>query len=85
MPQYDIEEAQKLFEDLIEQVLCGTEIILSRAGKPVAKLVKIEPENLSGRRQGGQWRGKGWISPDFDDPDPEIERMFTEGPIFPKE
>lgn len=85
MPQYDIKEAQTLLEDLIEQTLSGAEIILCRNGKPVAKLVKAELDTSHGRRQGGQWRGKGWIAEDFDDPDPEIERMFTEGPIFPEE
>jgi hypothetical protein len=30
-------------------------------------------------------RGKIWISPDFDAPDPELEKLFYESPIFPED
>jgi hypothetical protein len=38
---------------------------------------KLEP------RKGGQWKGKVWISPEFDAPDPEIERLFYEDNLLP--
>jgi hypothetical protein len=40
----------------------------------VAEIVPYAPP--CGKRQGGQWRGKAWISPDFDAPSPEIEELF---------
>ena len=50
--------------------------MIARAGKPVAKLVRYdrpaEPRRL------GLWKGKVWVAPDFDDPDPGLERLFDE-------
>lgn len=44
----------------------GGEVLLCRAGKPVAK---ITPAPTTGKRQGGQLAGQIWISDDFDAPD----------------
>ncbi len=71
----NIHEAKTHLSKLIERVEAGEEIIIARAGKPVAKLVPLgratEPRNL------GIWAGKVWIAPDFDDPLPDdIQRYF---------
>lgn len=59
----------------------GKEVVIARAGKPVAKLVRIEKSSKP--RKFGALKGKIWISPDFDAPDPELEALFNEGPIEP--
>jgi prevent-host-death family protein len=61
----NIHEAKTNLSRLIERVLQGEEIIISRAGKPVAKLV---PYSKSGgkRKPGGSWKGKIRMSKDFD-------------------
>ena len=43
-----------------------------------------KPDTDKPWRPGGGWVGKGWISEDFDKPDPEIDKLF-DGPIFPDE
>lgn len=74
---------------LLAKVEKGEEIIISRAGKPVAKLVRIsEHERLvtpRKPRQGGQWTGKVHYESGFDEADKEIEKMFNESKIFPKD
>lgn len=78
----DIQDAQRLFSKLIERVSAGEEITIAKAGKPVAKLVPYT-EALNPRRRPGAWKGKVWISRDFDKPDAELEGLFYGSPIEP--
>jgi prevent-host-death family protein len=67
MDQVNVHDAKTQLSRLLARVEAGEEIVLARAGKPVAKLVPIaRPE----RRPSGFARGKIWISEDFDDPLP---------------
>lgn len=50
------------------------EIILAKAGKPVARIVPFY-ENLD-KRILGYDQGEGWIADDFDAPLPEIEKAI---------
>jgi len=63
-------EAKTTRSQLVEQVENGEEVILARAGKPVARVVAIRN---TGRRTFGQWRGRVHMSDDFDAPLPEAE------------
>ncbi len=69
----NIHEAKTHLSRLVDRAERGEEIIIARAGKPVAMLVGYtEPQTP---RQGGQWRGLVRISDDFDAPlPPEIAR-----------
>jgi len=51
------------------RVQTGEEIIITKAGQPVAKIIPIPPERKP--RQPGSAKGKIWIAPDFDAPLPE--------------
>ncbi|HLK15938.1 MAG TPA: type II toxin-antitoxin system prevent-host-death family antitoxin [Fimbriimonadaceae bacterium] len=77
----NVTEAKAELSSLLVLVEQGEEVIISRAGKPVARLSRIE--RLKKPREVGFLRGKVWVSPDFDDPDPEFERLFHEDPIEP--
>lgn len=70
----NIYQAKTNLSKLIEQVLKGEEVIIAKAGKPVAKLVEykkpLQPRKL------GLWKGKVWVSDDFDDEDPAINKLF---------
>ena len=60
----NISQAKAELSALIAEVLKGNEVIVAKAGKPVAKLVpyggRAEP------RQPGSMAGEIWIAPDFD-------------------
>jgi prevent-host-death family protein len=60
----NIHEAKTHFSKLIERVAKGEEILIGRAGTPVARLVPYEPAQT--RRVPGVWKGKVRLAPDFD-------------------
>ncbi|RMD59630.1 type II toxin-antitoxin system Phd/YefM family antitoxin [Candidatus Parcubacteria bacterium] len=71
----NVHEAKTHFSKLLARVATGEEIIIAKAGKPVARLVPLATE-LSARTPGSA-RGKIWMAPDFDAPLPdEILRAF---------
>jgi prevent-host-death family protein len=75
--QVNIHEAKTHFSRLVERAAAGEEIIIGKAGKPVARLVPYTAPKPP-KRKPGSWKGKVWISPDFDAADKEIEAMFME-------
>jgi prevent-host-death family protein len=64
MPTINIHEAKTHLSRLIERVNAGEEIVIGKAGKPVAKLVPYA-EPSEPRKLGG-WKGKVWLAPDWD-------------------
>jgi prevent-host-death family protein len=75
MAQVNVHEAKTHLSKLLRRVSAGEEIVISRAGKPIARLVPaVEPQQP---RELGKDRGKIWISDDFDAPlPPEIQAYF---------
>ena len=73
----NISEAKATLSKLIERVLQGEEIIIGKAGKPIAKLVRFEIDSEPRQLGAGKWKGKISISEDFDDHSEEIERLFS--------
>jgi prevent-host-death family protein len=65
----DISVAALHLTRLVELVATGEEIVIAKAGKPVARLLPLEPRREP--RQPGLLKGKIWIADDFDDPLPE--------------
>jgi prevent-host-death family protein len=74
---FNVHEAKTQLSRLLERAERGEEIIIARAGRPVAKLVAIEPRRAP--RQFGLCKGKIWIAPDFDATPPELVRLFEDG------
>jgi prevent-host-death family protein len=74
MKQVNMHEAKTRLSKLVELVERGERVVIARNGKPVAELIPYV--EVTGRRKGGQLKGKVWISPDFDAPSPEIEELF---------
>jgi prevent-host-death family protein len=64
----NVHEAKTHLSKLLEQVESGSEIIIARAGEPVARLV---PFSRPGKRALGQDAGRGAIAHDFDAALPE--------------
>ena len=80
--EVNIHDAKTHLSRLIQRVEAGEEITISRAGKPVAKLIAFGPKH--GTRPLGLDRGRMWMAPDFDAPDPELEALFYDAPITTK-
>lgn len=78
----NIHEAKTNLSKLIAKTQKGEEVIIGKAGKPVAKLVEYKKKSV--KRKFGALKGKIWVSDDFDDEDPQINKLFYEGEIFPK-
>jgi prevent-host-death family protein len=72
----NMHEAKTTLSQLVEQVEGGEEIILARAGTPVARLVPLHPP---GPRVLGQWRGRVRMSDDFDAPLPSEDLAAWSG------
>lgn len=73
----NISEAKAELSALIQEVLDGHEVILAKAGKPVARLVAYH--GPAGRRQPGALAGKIWMSPDLDELPGDIAEAFGAG------
>ena len=67
--QVNIHEAKTHLSRLLERVRCGEEVIIARAGKPIACLTRYSHQPAE--RQPGSARGEIEIAPDFDAPLPE--------------
>ena len=67
----DVEQAKARLEELVEQAGRGEEVVLSEAGKPVAKIIPI-PRRVS-KRTFGSARGLIHVHADFDAPLEDFE------------
>lgn len=76
MDTYNIHEAKTHLSKLIERVAAGEDVVIAKAGKPVAKLVPYT-ENRKPRKA-GSLKGKIWLAPDWDsdETNEEIARLF---------
>jgi len=72
--QVNIYNAKTNLSKLIEKVQEGKEVIIAKAGKPVAKIVSYN--KITAPRKFGLWKGKVWISKDFNKEDPGINDLF---------
>lgn len=72
-----VHEAKSTLSDLLRRVTAGEEIIITRSGEQVAKIVPI---TQSGTRVFGADRGAYRVPDDFDAPLPDdLLREFTGG------
>ncbi len=72
----NISEAKANLSKLVEKVLKGEEVIIGKAGRPVAKLVPYDLESSPRNLGAGHWHGQIWIADDFDDLPEEILQYF---------
>ena len=74
MQVINIHQAKTNLSRLIEKTLAGEDVIIAKAGKPVAKLVaykeKVKPRKL------GLLKGKIFVPDNFNDEDEEINKLF---------
>ena len=70
MTQVNIHQAKTHLSRLVEQAAAGEEIVIAKAGKPIARLVGLEKQKHT-KRKPGALKGRGWVADDFDAPLPE--------------
>lgn len=73
-PVVNIHDAKTHLSRLVERVEAGEEVVIARAGRPVARLVPFKTRTQS--RIPGLWRGRVHLSPDFDRTDEELLEAF---------
>jgi prevent-host-death family protein len=70
----NISEAKAELSSLIAMVQRGDEVILAKAGKPVAKIIPYS--GAAGKRVPGSMEGEIWIAPDFDQLPADMAEAF---------
>jgi prevent-host-death family protein len=71
----NVHEAKTHLSRILDEVAAGEEIILAKAGKPLARLSPFVPEKS--KIKFGLAKGKAWIADDFDAPLPdELQALF---------
>ena len=66
MQNIDVNQAKQQLPQLIEQALGGNEVIITKSGQPIVRLVAITKRRH--QRQFGSARGLIEMSDDFDEP-----------------
>jgi prevent-host-death family protein len=69
MKTINVHQAKTQLSRLLEEVAAGQEIIIAKAGKPIARLVSLR--TASKKRQLGILEGRLTVMPDFDAPLPD--------------
>jgi len=79
--QYNIHDAKTNLSRIIDRVEHGEEIVISRAGTPVAKVVPLNPR--ARRTARGSLAGRLVLADDWDSPEVNeaIARDFEDGPL----
>jgi prevent-host-death family protein len=71
----NVHQAKTHFSRLLGEVAAGGEVVIAKAGKPVARLVPLEP--VVRRKKLGLLKGRISVPDDFDAPlPPEILKDF---------
>lgn len=67
-------DAKSRLSQLVDQAQRGEEVIIARAGKPVARIIPFEARKQP--RQPGRWKGQVTIADDFDETPIELIEAF---------
>ena len=70
----NVYEAKTHLSRLLEQAAAGEEIVIAKAGKPLARLIAYQEEDRP--REPGYWRGRVHIADDFDELPESIAAAF---------
>jgi len=72
MTTVNLHAAKTHFSKLVDAAAAGEEIIIAKAGKPVARLVPLASPEKRPKRRLGLLAGRATIPTDFDAPLPDI-------------
>jgi prevent-host-death family protein len=71
MRTVNVHAAKTHFSRLVDEAASGTEIIIAKAGKPIARLVALTPPEVRAKRRLGILAEQAVVPPDFDAPLPD--------------
>ena len=75
MDTINLYEAKTNLSSLVDRAANGEEIVIAKAGRPMARLVPLERRTAP--RPLGLLAGQVWVGDDFDDPLPDdLQRAF---------
>lgn len=74
MEQLNVYQAKTHFSEVLQRVERGEEIVVARAGRPIARIVPINRSRSP--RAPGAWKGQVRLAPDFDELPPELAAAF---------
>jgi len=72
--QVNVHEAKTHLSRLLERVEAGEEVVVARAGRPIARLIPYQPRQEP--RVPGIWRGMVTLADDFDATPEDLIRDF---------
>lgn len=76
MDTINLYEAKTHLSELVERAAAGEEIVIAKAGRPLARLVPLAKRTTP--RPLGSYAGQVWVGPDFEDPLPDdVMRTFA--------
>ena len=70
----NVYEAKTQLSKLLDRVATGEELVLGKAGKPMARLIPYRETRQP--RKPGRLAGKIWMAPDFDETSEDIVAAF---------
>lgn len=73
--QVNVYEAKTQLSRLLDQVVGGEDVVIARAGRPVARLVPYTRPVVT--RRPGAWRGRVHIADDFDAMPADLAAAFA--------
>jgi prevent-host-death family protein len=76
MSSYTIGQAKTQLSKLVHEAEAGEEVVVRRAGTPVARIVAIAGEHGQVRRVPGRMRDRIEMREDFDEWPPDIARAL---------
>jgi prevent-host-death family protein len=68
MDTFNVHEAKTHFSRILAKVQAGEEVVIAKAGQPIARIVPIRSSSL---RVPDSRRGAMWVAEDFDAPLPD--------------
>jgi prevent-host-death family protein len=74
METVNVHEAKTHLSRLLEAVERGEDVVIARAGRPVARLVAVAASARS--REPGAWRGRVMVADDFDETPEDVITAF---------
>jgi prevent-host-death family protein len=83
MRTVNVHEAKTHFSKLLARVAKGEEVVIAKAGRPVARLVPVTATRRMDELLGVD-QGRIWIAPDFTAPLPgDVQAAFEGAPADP--